>query len=539
MTKKEEIAPSEGSNSRIATNEFDAASTRARPNGIVTNAAWNSGYTVWTMVISFILTPTLILHLGLEQYGILLIVWSITGIVGTLNLGLGEATLRYVARYHGAQDMAGVNRVFGATLSLYVVLCGVISLGLITLSPYMARWLNVATDMQDLVSWLLRLSALGVMFSIVMSLFGAVAPALQRYEINTKINIIASVIRFAGYILLALAGQGILYIVILDLAITLITFCFVVRAAKKLLPSLSLTPSFSFLGLREIAGYSIFSFLTFLFHKLHRECGKLLLSRFLGPVPVTYLATPDNLAQRLHEVIAGGVEASLPRFSADRDNRAAESLFWRMTWVGLAFSLILLIPFSILVGDFLSLWINAEFSEHSKAIGQLLGAYLISQGAFVAPAAYFRGTGKPWVVTLVILGSLTITVISGLILIPSLGAIGVGYAYFAGSAAPFLGVVVGSFYAFGWSAGPKLTKTVATPLLSAIIAAGFGLYISRFIGAESWFKLAINGVILATITAVLVFVSDYLVYRAESTALRLVKKVRQKLPYRTLRHSHN
>jgi len=245
------------------------------------------------------------------------------------------------------------------------------------------------------------------------------------------------------------------------------------------------------------------------------------------------------VAQRLHEVIAGGVEASLPRFSANRDIRTAESLFWSMTWVGLAFSLIFLIPFIILVGDFLRLWISLEFSEHSKAIGQLLGAYLISQGAFVAPAAYFRGIGKPWVVTLVIFGSLTITVISGLVMIPSFGAIGIGYAYFAGSAAPFLGVIAGSFYAFGRPAGIKLAKIVAAPLFSAIIAGGFGLYISRYVGAETWLKLIINGFLLAAITTVLVFVSDYLVFRAESTALRLLRKVKQKLPHRILKHSHN
>ena len=513
-------------------------SMKSRPKGIIANAAWNSGYVVWTIAISFIITPIMITHLGLEQYGILLIVWSVTGIMGTLNLGLGEATLRYIARYHSEGDMKSVNRVFGATLSLYVVLCSAVSFALFVVSPYLVHWLNVAAEMQDLAIWLFRLSALGVVFSIVVGLFGAVAPALQRYDINTKINVVAGIVRSIGYIALAISGWGILYIVLLDLAITLATFYFFARAAKKLLPSLNLIPSFSFLGIREIAGYSTYSFLTFLFHKLHRECGKLLIARFFGPIPVTYLATPDNVAQRLHEVIAGGVEASLPRFSSKQDRHAAESLFWSMTWTGFSLSLVLLVPFSVLIVDFLHLWINAEFADHSGVIGQLLGIYLISQGGFAAPAAYFRGAGKPWVVTLVILGSLVITVISGLIFIPTLGAIGAGYAYLAGSAAPFLGMTVGSLCAFGISAWPKLMKAVATPLLSGAAAGGVGVFISSSFGVESWFELLSIGTLLVAITAVFVFGSDYLVCGSESTSLRLLQKIIQRFHFR-IKHSES
>ena len=100
---------------------------KLRPRGAITNAGWNAFSTLWNITISFLLAPLLIHYLGVAQYGILLLVWSVTGILGIMNFGLGEATLRYVAHYFGDGDLEGVNRVFGATLSFYVVVCAIVS----------------------------------------------------------------------------------------------------------------------------------------------------------------------------------------------------------------------------------------------------------------------------------------------------------------------------------------------------------------------------------------------------------------------------
>jgi len=40
---------------------------------------------------------------------------TISGMLGLANLGLGEATLRYVAHYAAQEDLTGINRVLRAT----------------------------------------------------------------------------------------------------------------------------------------------------------------------------------------------------------------------------------------------------------------------------------------------------------------------------------------------------------------------------------------------------------------------------------------
>lgn len=509
--------------------ERDSTASRShRPKGLLTNALWSSGYVVSTMVLSFLITPILIRHLGKASYGVLLLIWSVSGVLGTLNLGLGEATLRYVARHFGRNDLQGVNRVFDAVLSLFSIVCSAILLSVFVGAEAIAVWLNTPPELTETVSWLLRLSALSIAVSIITSLFGAVPLALQRYDINSKITMGSSIVRSLGYIALAAAGLDIVSIVVWDLIITLIVFCLIVTAARRLIPQLQFMPTFRFGGLREVIGYSIFSFLTYFLHKLHRESGKLMLARYAGPIPVVHLATPDNVVQRFHEVIASGIEATLPRFSAASSDEA-ERLYWATTWTGLALSIVVFVPVMALAPAFLSLWIDAEFASHSGFVAQLLALYLISQGGFSAPAAYFRGVGKPWIVTGVIFGSLVITIASGLILVPDHGAIGAAYAYLAGSAAPFLGMCLGSVYAFGAKAIPKMLRTIGVAIVAGAFALAVSLYAVSQIHEFTWFLLVGLVVTLGSVTTVFVFGSDAAFGGENKASLQLLRKAGRRL----------
>jgi O-antigen/teichoic acid export membrane protein len=459
---------------------------------------------VWNIVISFVLAPLLIHHLGTEHYGTLLLIWSVTGILGIMNLGLGEATLRYVAHYYGDGDLPGVNRVFGATLSFYVVICLIVSTIMFAAAPAVASFLNIPTAEGLHVNWLLRLSALVFSLAMISRAFGAVPMALQRYDITTKINIGQSVVRSIGYVLLIALNFKLLHLVLCDLATNFVTLWVQAIVIRKLSPGVKLFPSFAFQGLREVFGYSIFSFLTYVFHMLHRESGKLILSRYLGPSSVAYFGTPDNVAQRIEVVISSGSETLLPRFSANRDPKVAQSLFLNGTWAALATSIVLFIPLVVLMPDFLTLWISAEFARQSAPVGQLLALSYITQAAFGPPATFFRGSGRPWFVTIVIALAGLATLVFSIMLVPIYGIMGVGYAYLIGSVSPLLGVLVGWCYMFGVSSVMPLIRWVIMPCVLAAGALAVEIVIRSWFGNLNWFGLLAFGGLFVGLTGVLV-----------------------------------
>ncbi|MEZ5276845.1 MAG: hypothetical protein R3F07_10745 [Opitutaceae bacterium] len=119
------------------------------PRSAAGNAIWNAFSTFWGIAISFVLAPLLIKNLGTDQYGILLIIWSVTGMLGVMNFGMGEATLRYVALYFGKDDLSGVNRVMGSTLTFYLVVCLLAGTGLFLGSPYLVNVLRYQPTRPD------------------------------------------------------------------------------------------------------------------------------------------------------------------------------------------------------------------------------------------------------------------------------------------------------------------------------------------------------------------------------------------------------
>lgn len=515
-----------------STNNAPSA-TNWRPKGVLTNASWNGFFTLWSIAISFLLTPILIHYLGTEQYGVLLLIWSITGVLSIANLGLGEATLRYVAYHYGNNDVNGVNRVFGATLSFYVVICFVISGIMMAAAPAIASLLNISSNEYNSVHWPIRLSALVFSLGIISRAFGAIPMALHRYDISSKINILQSVIRSIGYFLLVMTKFGILHLVLWDIATLLGTLLVQVSVIRKLAPEVKLIPSYSFRGFQEILGYSIFSLLTTVFLTIYRESGKLLLGRYIGPSSVAYLGTPDNVEQRIYTVIVSGSETMMPRFSSNRDPEVAKTLFLNGTWAALAVSIIFFIPIAVLMPDFLRLWINPEFARESAEVAQLLAVSYITQGTFVLPATFFRGTGKPWIVTAVLALAGIGTLLFSVVLIPIHGVLGIGYAYFFSSIIWPLGLFYGWFKIFKASSVAPLVRLVILPLVLSGVAFLVGNSVRGWFSEVTWFGLFALGGFLAGFTAALLLGTD-LVLGGDSPSKQFLKRIGQARKLNTL-----
>jgi O-antigen/teichoic acid export membrane protein len=489
---------------------FDAKnSAQTRPAGAVMNASWNAFATLWGIIIAFVTAPVIIHNLGVSQYGILLIVGSITGVLGVVNFGLAEASLRYVAHYWGNRDLAGVNRVFGSTLSFYTAISLALLVVIVPGASLIVSRMKIPVGEHEMVAWCLRLAAIGVSLGMINGAFAAIPRALQRYDISSKFGMGVDFVRSAGYIVLALAGFKIVYLIVLDTLLSFAMLWLWARVARKLLPSLNLLPSFSFKGLREIFGYGIFSFLTYFFHTLYLQAGKLILAAVAGPASVAHLGTPDNVAYRIHMVVASGSETLMPRFSATRDRAMAQSLFQNGTWVSLVISLVFLVPLIVLLPDFLRLWISPEFARESALLGQILALRYISQGAYAPAATFFRGIGKPWMVTVVVLLAGLATAGFSLLLIPKFGVIGVGYAYVLGSIPSLFGVLHCFFYLFGRSAVGRLLRFVGLPVLLSGCAYAIQHAIRGFFVELNWFELFILGGLFVGLSGLLIFGVDW------------------------------
>ena len=74
---------------------------------IVRNTAANTFMKISHYVIAFLMFPFIIRHVGVEDYGIYLLVGAFVGYFGLLDFGVGSALVKYVAEYN-AKGGSGV-----------------------------------------------------------------------------------------------------------------------------------------------------------------------------------------------------------------------------------------------------------------------------------------------------------------------------------------------------------------------------------------------------------------------------------------------
>jgi O-antigen/teichoic acid export membrane protein len=496
---------------------------RSKPRSVLGNAAWNAFGTFFSIAITFLLAPLLIHRLGVDQWGLLLLVWSLAGVLGVANFGFGEATLRFVAHHHAAGDLAAVNRVLGAALTYYVAVCALITAVLWFGAPWVAQWIKAPTTSGDLVLWLIRLTAVLFSVGMISNAFRAVPMAMHRYDISNKVGAIQGTVRSIGLLLLVLAGFNVLHLVVWEVVLACAVLAVQAHIARRMVPGLRRLPSMSLGGIREIIGYSLYSFATHVFLMAWREGPKLMLGTRLGTASVAHLGTPDSVSNRLHMIVVSAIETLVPRFSGDQDRAASKQLLMSATWAAMACGAVLYVPLALLMPDFLRLWISKDFAAAAGLVGQILTVSLVGPAGYAAIAALFRGIGKPEFVTGVMAAVALSVVTASLALAPVLGVVGVAWAYLLGTLVWLGGLAHGWLWLYGRGSLASLARVAGLPLLLGAGLAVAQAAVRAWWGEPGWFGLCVMGAGFATVGAAVVVGADRLL-GGDSPARAMIDK---------------
>jgi len=403
--------------------------TTSKPKSLVGNATWNILLTIWLTGVSFFLTPFLIAKLGTEHYGLFILLMSISGLMGIMNLGLNEATLRFVAYHYSRRDLAGINRVIDATFSVYLLTGFLAWLVLFLSSSWVVTLLALSPSDHESAVKLVRLVAFNVGLGFISSTFLSIPQALQRYDIHTRLRIAQSLFHITGTVFILLSGYGIHGLVLWSIATSLFTAFISFVAAKWLIPRIRIVPLPSKEGLKEIFSYGIFSLISQVLGIVWKQADRFLLGIFISPSAVAYLTVPHTLVFRAMTAANQTGSALFPRFSTTSNQAEIRRLYLSATWTMLRITVFIFVPMTVLIPDFLRLWISPEFSQKTAFIGQIIAVSSIVRGAFIPYEALWRGIGKPQYITKLVVCTALTSIITNLVLIHKYGLAGAGYCY--------------------------------------------------------------------------------------------------------------
>jgi O-antigen/teichoic acid export membrane protein len=251
-------------------------------------------------LIGLVVLPYNVSHLGKGDYGLWMLVASLTTYFTIIELGYGGAVVRFVAEYKARKDAGALNEILSTMFFLYCamgVACYLLAAAGAALLPYV---FNLTPEQVRTGRIVLLIIAVQVSLYFPFSVFGGVINGFERYYVNnvvaTAFNIATAVVNVAVLWL----GYGLIELVIAT-TLTRVMPLWIYRAnAYAVFPELELRWSlFRFSRLREITGFSAYLAVIDWSARLTYATDTLYLGLFMNTAAVAVYA----IAQRLSEAL--------------------------------------------------------------------------------------------------------------------------------------------------------------------------------------------------------------------------------------------
>lgn len=330
------------------------------------------------------ITPFVIHTLGDAEYGVYKLVASLTSYLLLLDLGLGNAVVRYVAKYNERNDLDSNRKFLGLCLIFY----SIISVILIVLGAFMvASFQNVfATGLTasevELSKRLLKLTILNAAITIGTSVFGNIIIAHSRFAVAKGAAIIQILIRMLlTFGALSLGGDSV-SIVLINLLLTIamrgyyVVYVFFVLKLKPRFKNMD------FAFVKEVISFSAFILLQMVATQINAHTDQVLLGMLVpmsasligiygvGTQIVQYF---QSIGQALGGILMPGVVKLV------ENNASSEQLQNEMIRIGrYSFAILGIVFVGFLVNGprFLILWVGPGYDQSYMVAVLLMLAYL-------------------------------------------------------------------------------------------------------------------------------------------------------------------
>lgn len=245
-----------------------------------------------TNIVGIILTPFIIRQLGNDEYGLYTLIGAFVGYIAVLDLGLGNAIVRFIAKYRAEQDREGEENFLANTFLVYSLIS--VAIVLVGIGCYY--------NIEVIFSESLKADQLGkakimfaiLIFNLALSLpggtFGAICSGYEHFTYPKSLRITRYIIRSLTVVGILLLGGKAISLVIID---TLLGISVISANAYYVFTKLKVRVRFHFLNkslLLEVFSYSIWVFVAALAAKFQWTSGQVILGMVTNTTVVAIFA---------------------------------------------------------------------------------------------------------------------------------------------------------------------------------------------------------------------------------------------------------
>ncbi len=473
-------------------------------NQLKAGAALNYVVIVLNMLVGLLYTPYMLRMMGQSEYGLYSLVASVISYLTVLDLGLGNAIVRYTAKFRAEGRTTEQYEMFGMFLVLYIMIGVVAFVTGLGLYFHVDSLFGATMTLEELDK--ARIMMLFLIFNLAvtfpMSIFGSIITAYERFVFPKVINIARIILNTVIMICLLEMGYRAVAMVVLQTVFNLLTLFINYFYSKYKLQIKIFFRHFQWGFLKEVGIYSFWIFLNVIMERIYWSTGQFVLGAYVGTAAVAVFAIAiqlQHMYMQFSTAISGVFLPKVTAMVARNDNRKEISdLFIRTGRIQYIVIALILTGFIVFGRDFINLWAGPGYES----------AYPITLFFFVSLAipliqnlgiTILQARNQMKFRSLLYIVIAVVSLVFQIVLAKEYGGLGCAIAI---ASALFLGqgLIMNIYYHKKqnldiWSFWKEVIKMSIVPI---IIGSG-SIFMLRNINLDNWFDLGVAIAIFAMI----------------------------------------
>lgn len=322
-----------------------------------------------TIIIALLYTPIMIRFLGQSEYGLYAMIGSVSAYLSIMDLGLGNAIVRYVARNRSIGDKESEARLNGMFLFLYSII-GVMTVfvGVLLYNSVQKVFGTSLTTIElEKAKIMIIILIINFAISFPLSIFGSIMQAYERFIAVKFVGIIRTIMNPIITLPFLFLGYGSIVLVLISTIINILCLVYNVYYSFRYLKIKFYFGNMDFRLLKEILGYSFFIFLNVIVDQIYWQTDQVILGVVEGTSAVAVYAIAMRFVSLYMQISNSFSGLFLPKASMMVANKASNADFTLlMAKFGRVQSIILLMIIGgfILYGQpFVNLWAGENYSQ--------------------------------------------------------------------------------------------------------------------------------------------------------------------------------
>lgn len=314
--------------------------------------------------------------LGVDDYGLYNVIYSVIGLLSFLSATLSSGTSRFITFDLGKGVSEKLKTTFSTALYAHIMLAGII----LVLGESVGLW--YATNVMVIppgryvaAMVVYQVSILNTMLSIVLVPFTSEVMAHERMDVYAYLGILEVILKLViVFILVRISADKLIIYAFLVLGVAILIFLFYVWFTRKNFEEVRFGRRFDKTTFKAIMKFSGWNIIANLSNTLMKQGVIMLFNIFFAPVVVAAQAVSNQISAALMQFVNGVRNAINPQvIKSYADERYEDSKRLTLQSAEYVFDLLLLmgLPMIMIMDSFMHLWL-VDVPEYAVVFAQLI-----------------------------------------------------------------------------------------------------------------------------------------------------------------------